>query len=74
MQARVDWPALLKVLHLTVSVRIQVEWTRWVGKDLYNTGPCSQMIVLCVYAVGTRLMSSEDKNFCCKCQLAFCVD
>lgn len=53
---------------------MQVEQTRWPGKDLYNTGPCSRMIVLCicVYPVNTcgvaRLVSSEDKYLWCSPQ------
>lgn len=35
---------------------MQVEQTRWPGKDLHNAGPCSRMIVLCVcvYPVDAR--------------------
>lgn len=59
---------------------MQVEQTRWPGKDLYNTARCSQMIVLfvCVHPVVTRKFThpfmSEDNNLCCAPeQVSACV-
>ena len=75
-------PAERCFISLQQSVK-QVERTRWPGKDLYNIGPCSRMIVLCVLCLSSRhthsqtcLMSSEDKNLVHhnKCQFAFSVE